>query len=50
VHLLVMIKFVNIFKMHVMSDITADTNILDKLWWLTDKAIISSFVVGHGIN
>ena len=50
VHLLGLKEFVNKFKMHLMNNITIDTNIFDKKWWLTDKAITSSFVIGRDIN
>ena len=49
-HLLVMRHFVIKLTMQGMSNMKADTNIFDKYWRLTDKAMISSLVVGGDIN
>ena len=48
-HLLVLRDFVIKLTMQGMSNMKADTNIFDKYWRLTDKAMISSLVVGGDI-
>jgi hypothetical protein len=50
VHFLVMKEFFNKLIMHTMSNMPVDTNIFRTNLLLTDKAIISSVVVGRDIN